>query len=83
MSDVHQTVREYVIRHTNHPEVPDDLDLFDAGLLSSLFAVQMVMWVERTFEIPMTADDLDMSHFSTVNRLVELVERKRAASARG
>jgi len=70
MSDArHQAVRAYVAAHVGRDDFDDDDDLFATGLASSLFAVQVVMWVERTRGVPVAGEDLDIANFSSVNQI--------------
>ena len=62
-------------------EPPDvDLDIFEMGYVDSLFALQLVTFVEQRFQFEVTADDLDLDNFRTVSRLADFVRAKRAGS---
>jgi acyl carrier protein len=80
MNDARETIRAFVARHTGGEPVADDRDLFAGGLVSSLFAVQIVMWVERTFELSVQSDDLDMANIRSVDAIADFVARKRTAA---
>lgn len=56
----------------------DDEDLFSSGV-SSLFAVELVVHLESTFEIDIDGDDLTIENFRTVNLMAALVLRLRGA----
>jgi acyl carrier protein len=66
MQDQLATIREFVARHVGGAPVEDDEDIFASGYVNSLFAVQLVMFVERTFDIPVVGDDLDLRNFRSV-----------------
>ncbi|MEV7119227.1 acyl carrier protein [Kitasatospora griseola] len=55
-----------------------DTDLFDAGGLSSLFAMQVVVHLEKTYAIAVRGADLRLDNFRTVRRMAELVARLQA-----
>ncbi|MET9919983.1 phosphopantetheine-binding protein [Streptomyces sp. NPDC006435] len=74
-TDVRSQVRQYLARHTNRTDLEDSLDVFKAGLVSSLFAMQLVVWVERTFARPVATEELDITNFGTVDSIVAFVER--------
>ena len=59
--------------------IPDDEDFFETGYVNSLFAVQIVMFVESTLGVPVVDGDLDIANFSTINRIDGYANRKRAA----
>ncbi|MGC9378926.1 acyl carrier protein [Streptomyces sp. MH13] len=60
-----------------------DTDLFDVGGLSSLFAMQMVVHLEKTYAIAVRGADLRLDNFRTVRRMAELVDRLRVPAAGG
>jgi acyl carrier protein len=66
MTETLSTVRTFVGQHVGGAQLGDDEDIFSSGRVNSLFAVQLVMWVERTFGITVQADDLDIANFRTV-----------------
>ena len=70
--------RAFLTQHIRD-EFPDDLDLFTSGALNSLFALQLVVFVEKEFQITVENEDLDLRNFDGVNSIAEFVTRKRAA----
>jgi methoxymalonate biosynthesis acyl carrier protein len=78
MTDPREMVRRFVMEHTNQSDLDDGVDLFAVGLVSSLFAVQIVMWLERTFGVPVTEDDLELANFTSVDAIVGFIESKRS-----
>lgn len=81
-ADDHAAVRDFVTRHVGGAEVTDDEDIFAAGYVNSLFAVQLVMWIERTFDVAMTGADLDLDHLRSIARITRFVASRRATVAR-
>ena len=80
MDDELTTIKEFVARHLNGFEFTDDQDLIATGLVNSLFAVQIVMFVENTLGVPVVDDDLDIQNFCSVTRIHRYVTGKRAAA---
>ncbi|MEV6684105.1 acyl carrier protein [Streptomyces sp. NPDC051130] len=78
--DLIKTVRGFIAENVRDTELTDDHDIFATGSVSSLFAVQLVMWVERTFGIRVQPADLDIENFRTVNDVVRFVEQRRAVA---
>lgn len=54
-----------------------DVDLFAAGGLSSLFAMQLVVHLETAYGISIRGADLRLDNFRTVTNMVALVRRLR------
>ncbi|MEU7576552.1 acyl carrier protein [Streptomyces sp. NPDC041068] len=58
-----------------------DTDLFATGGVSSLFAMELVVHVEKTFGIAVEGPNLRIDNFRTVNAMTELVLRIAGAGA--
>ncbi|WP_280417101.1 acyl carrier protein [Nocardia carnea] len=59
---------------------PDD-DYFGMGLVNSLRALEIVAYLERTFDIEIDIDDLDLDNFRTARRTATFVTRKCGPTA--
>ena len=55
--------------------VAADQDLFKSGLASSMFAMQLVVHLEETYEITITGSDLILDNFRTAQAMAALVTR--------
>lgn len=60
-------------------EVALDRDLFGSGLVSSMFAMQLVVHLEETYDIAIIGPELKLDNFRTVLAMTSLVQRLRAA----
>jgi len=60
-----------------------DTDVFGSGGLSSLFAMELVVHLEKTYDIAIRGADLRTENFRTVLRMAALVERLRQSSPGG
>ncbi len=80
MTDVRTKIRDFITKFFQNVELQDDQDIFALGFINSLFAMQLVLFVEREFGISVENDDLDISNFQSINAIVNLVERKTASS---
>jgi methoxymalonate biosynthesis acyl carrier protein len=58
----------------------DDDNIFRKGFVDSLFAVQLIAYLEQEFAIKVSNKDLDINNFHSVNKMVGFVERKRQES---
>jgi methoxymalonate biosynthesis acyl carrier protein len=72
-------VAEFVARQTKNT-VTADVDLFGSGLVSSLFAMQLVAHVESTFGLTVQGPDLKLANFRTIAAITDLVLRLRGNS---
>ncbi|OLR93048.1 phosphopantetheine-binding protein [Actinokineospora bangkokensis] len=56
-------------------DLADDEDIFEAGLVNSLFAMQLVVFVEQEFAFRIGNDDLERDNFRSVDAITALVAR--------
>ena len=61
-------------------EVTADQDLFASGLVSSMFAMQLVVHLEEAYDIAIIGPELKLDHFRTVQAMPSLVLRLRGGS---
>ncbi|MFE3199280.1 acyl carrier protein [Embleya sp. NPDC055664] len=54
-----------------------EVDLFASGAVSSLFAMELVVFVESTFDIEVEGPDLALDNFRTLRSMSALVLRLR------
>jgi D-alanine--poly(phosphoribitol) ligase subunit 2 len=57
-----------------------DFDLFESGLLDSLSFAQLLVALEKEFEIRFAVEDIDLDRFRTVRAVTEVVTRALAAA---
>ncbi|MDD9947580.1 MAG: phosphopantetheine-binding protein [Myxococcales bacterium] len=72
-------IREFVTRSFSGQQLADEDDMFALGFATSLFAMQLVAFVEKQFGVEVDSDDLDIDNFRSVRAIAGLVERKLAA----
>jgi methoxymalonate biosynthesis acyl carrier protein len=61
--------------------VEPDQDLFASGLVSSMFAMQLVVHLETAYDIAIIGPDLKLDNFRTVAAMTSLVLRLCDGSA--
>jgi methoxymalonate biosynthesis acyl carrier protein len=78
--DLLPRVRTFVTRSLRFPDIPDDADIFEVGGASSLFAVELVLFVEETLGRELDDEDLERRNFASIRAVNELLTRKLLAS---
>ena len=73
---VEQDLLRYLESRTKSSWEPDR-DLFTAGGLSSLFAMELVVHIEQVFDVVIAGADLRLDNFRTVHAMTALVDRLR------
>lgn len=70
-------IRSYIAGNVS-VQVRDESDIFDQGLVDSLFGLQLVNYVEQEFGITVDGDDLDIVNFCSIEALNRFVTAKLA-----
>ncbi|BFH67875.1 MAG: acyl carrier protein [Paenibacillus dendritiformis] len=76
MEEAKAKIKQFLSRFFRKHEVQDEDDIFALGYVNSLFAMQLVMFLEKEFHIRVENKDLDLDNFRSIQKIYELVERK-------
>lgn len=71
-------VREFISRSFHDQQVADGDDIFALGFANSLFAMQLVAFVEKQFSLEIDSEDLEIDNFRSIDAISRLIERKLA-----
>ena len=74
---IKQTVRHFLLGSINISELDDGDNLFELGIVNSLFAVQLMTFIEKMFGLEVERDDLDIENFKSVNATTAFVIKKK------
>jgi acyl carrier protein len=77
-AEIRQEIRTFLTAQIRQPSLQDDEDIFAAGYVTSLFAMQLVLFLESQFNIQLNNQDLRLDNFRTVTVIANLVERRQA-----
>ena len=78
---IETAVREFIQRSFQGQVITNSDDIFSLGFANSLFAMQLVAFVEKQFGIEIDSEDLDLDNFRSVDAITALVERKHALAS--
>jgi methoxymalonate biosynthesis acyl carrier protein len=56
-------------------EISESEDIFQLGFINSLFAMELVMFVEKSFGVTIPNEELRIDNFRTANSMSDLVDR--------
>jgi acyl carrier protein len=73
---IKETVKRFISSSITITNLDDDDNLFESGIVNSLFAVQLMTFIEKTFAIEVEMDDLDIENFKSLNAATAFVVRK-------
>ncbi len=68
-------IREFIQNRMPSLELRDDEDIFSLSFVNSLFAMELVMFIEKTFALSIPNEEIDIDNFRTINAMMSLVGR--------
>ncbi|HEY6348113.1 MAG TPA: phosphopantetheine-binding protein [Candidatus Angelobacter sp.] len=83
MEQSKEQLRAFLARHVGGRTIGDDEQIFAAGFVSSMFAMQLVLFLEKNFKITIANEDLELKNFQSINAMAELIAKKAPPSQNG
>lgn len=74
---IRQFIESNLVVFEDEAEFEDGDNIFEMGFVNSLFAMKLVNFIEQDFGIEVDNDDLEISNFSSVDRIVEYIESRK------
>jgi methoxymalonate biosynthesis acyl carrier protein len=69
-------IMENILSWDQDAELEDDANIFKLGFVNSLFAMQLLGYLEQEFSIHISNSEMKIDNFSSVNNILALVEKK-------
>lgn len=73
MDDIKLRIRKFLEPALGGHEIADQEDIFSLGYVNSLFAMQLVNFIEQEFALTIGSEDLEFDNFRTVSGMADLV----------
>ncbi|MFI8946966.1 phosphopantetheine-binding protein [Streptomyces sp. NPDC053750] len=83
-ADTAATIRNYVRANMSalrDVELRDDDNFFEKGFVTSVFAMQMLDFIESTFGIEVPDDRITLQNFSSIDSMTRMVGELKHAAA--
>lgn len=77
-NQIKDTLRTFFNKHIPSKDIHDDSDIFQLGYVNSLFAMQIINFVEKEFSINVENDDLNINNFRSIENIFKFVSGKLA-----
>lgn len=74
---IRKFIENNLVVFEDEAEFEDSDNIFEMGFVNSLFAMKMVNYIENDIGIELANDDLDISNFNSVKRIVEFINNKK------
>jgi acyl carrier protein len=78
-NDTKDVIRQYIIDNLllgQGSTLDDDTSLLDSGALDSTAAMELVAFLEQTFNVQIQDREINPDNLETVNRISAMIERK-------
>ncbi|HDX9634238.1 acyl carrier protein [Bacillus cereus group sp. MYBK108-2] len=76
MELVKSEVRFFITKFFGKENFNDSDNLSELGFVNSLFAMQLIMFVEKKFDIRIENEEMDFKNFNSVEAIANLVNNK-------
>ena len=76
--EIQMTVKNYIGERIDLEDFSAEVNIFEEGLVNSLFAIELMTFLEQSFDIKVGMDDLDMDYYQSINSITAFVKRKEA-----
>lgn len=76
MNENKAKLKTFLSRYIRNYDLKDDTDIFKGGLVNSLFAMQLITFLEKEFAITIENEDLKLDNFRTINAMAVLIKKK-------
>jgi acyl carrier protein len=84
MNDIVSTeISDFITGRFPQARISESEDIFSLGYINSLFAMELVMYLEKTFGITIPNEEMVIDSFRTVTAMTGLVDRLRPEVAAG
>lgn len=71
-----EDIRNFLDNFISEDDFSDEDDIFALGLVSSLMAMQLVLFVEKALQIRIESEDLDLDNFRSIARMDAFMQKK-------
>lgn len=78
MQDFKAKLKTFLSQFFGNHDLQDDEDIFAVGFVNSMFAMQLVLFIEQEFQVTVENEDLELDNFRTINAMASLLERKKS-----
>ena len=68
--------RQFLKRYVGSKNIDPNEEIFSTGMINSLFAMQLILFLEKEFKIKFGNDDLDLTNFNSLNSIAKFVVSK-------
>ena len=79
-NDMCEKIREFIERNMitfDEIRIEYDDNIFEKGYVNSIFAMRLLSYIEKNFDIVVEDKDIKLENFSSINRIKLLIEQSK------
>ncbi|MFO7680018.1 MAG: acyl carrier protein [Chloroflexota bacterium] len=78
--DIHQQIKQFIVENflfaEDNGSLNDDTSFMDEGIVDSMGTLELILFVEDTFQITVEDDEIEPDNFDSINNLYHYILRK-------
>ena len=78
MKEIKVKINEYFSRLIQNHKLKDDDDIFELGLVHSMFLIQLILFLEKEFGIEVEEEDFEIENYRTIDSIASFIDSKVA-----
>lgn len=71
-------IRLFIEENIGESEFTNADDLFKQGIVNSMFAMELINFIETEFEFEICNEDLRIDNFRSINAMADLIEKNKS-----
>lgn len=75
MKEVRLKVQRFLEPALKGQVIDDDENIFELGLVHSLFAMQIILFIEKEFNLELEPDEMKLEELSSIDSIVSMISR--------
>jgi len=72
---IREKVENYILELTSLPELDHSMNLFENNILTSLDVLDLISFIEETFNVSPSDEDIGIESLGSINSIVNLIEK--------
>lgn len=74
-SDIRNFIEKNITILDDDIELNDDTNIFNSGLVNSLFSMRLLCFIEDNFSIAIPDEYIDRKNFESISRMQKMIEK--------
>lgn len=69
-------VRKFIQKYSKKDNIEDKQNLFEMSFANSLFAMQLILFIENEFKLAVASEDIGIDNFDTIDKICSFIQSK-------